>query len=258
MIHSPDIGAELLVGAAVAPVQAEPRISSEQTSQRVSGQRVTALAVDREWVRIRGDDDYEGWMNRGYLFGAAPASAWTPLCSLGCRTRRADGSTRTLPLGAYLLPDERVEAGEAVDSRELASRFPAEREAVVRSATESFTGASYEWGGITPWGADCSGFAQTIFRMHGVALPRDARLQAEDGERVAGIADCEPGDLLFFSEREDGRITHVGIAVGNGAMVHLGLGRGGFATDDLLSPADEYAAALAKRFRFARRFPGRA
>lgn len=253
MIHSPEIGGELLVEAPVAPVHAEPRITSEQISQRVSGQRVIVLACEGEWLRIRGEDGYEGWMHRGYLLGPAPGSDWAPLCSLGCRTRRADGAARHLPAGAYLLPQERLESGEALDVVVLRSRFPAERHAVVQSAIELFAGTSYEWGGITPWGADCSGFVQTVFRLHGMTLPRDARLQAELGERIGSIAACGPGDLLFFSEREEGRITHVGIASGGGAMVHLALGRGGHALDQLLDPPDPYSGTLAQRFQFARR-----
>ena len=51
-------------------------------------------------------------------------------------------------------------------------------------------------------------------------LPRDAWQQAEVG-RAAGIdvSRWDAGDLLFFSERADGRITHVGIALGQGRMV---------------------------------------
>ena len=47
--------------------------------------------------------------------------------------------------------------------------------------------------------------------------------------RRAGL----PGDLLFFSDRDDRRITHVGISLGDESMVHLALGRGGYAVERL-------------------------
>jgi cell wall-associated NlpC family hydrolase len=89
--------------------------------------------------------------------------------------------------------------------------------------------------------------------VHGVPLPRDARDQAERGHAVeGGLQALRPGDLAFFSERADGRITHVGIALGGGRMGHVALGRGGFAVDELASE-EAYVAALRERFRVARR-----
>jgi gamma-D-glutamyl-L-lysine dipeptidyl-peptidase len=61
-----------------------------------------------------------------------------------------------------------------------------------------------------------------------------------------------PADLLFFSDEPDGRITHVAISMGGTRVVHLALGRGGYAIDDLNS-GDDYTNLLVERFRFARR-----
>jgi hypothetical protein len=60
-------------------------------------------------------------------------------------------------------------------------------------------------------------------------------------------------DLLFFSDRDDRRITHVGIALGESRMVHLALGRGGYAVERLDSTDDAYVVALLRRFVCARR-----
>ena len=65
--------------------------------------------------------------------------------------------------------------------------------------------------------------------------------------------ELRPADLLFFSdEPPDGKITHVAISLGETRVVHLALGRGGYAVDDLES-GDEYTDLLLKRFRFGRR-----
>jgi cell wall-associated NlpC family hydrolase len=66
------------------------------------------------------------------------------------------------------------------------------------------------------------------------------------------MKELRPADLLFFSDETDGKITHVAISLGGMRVVHLALGRGGYAVDDLES-GDEYTDLLLERFRFARR-----
>jgi cell wall-associated NlpC family hydrolase len=128
---------------------------------------------------------------------------------------------------------------------ERAARFPLESDAIARSAETRYAGASYVWGGVTPWGCDCSGFVQRIFLLHGVQLPRDAWQQAMAGSDTHRHMDDEhaPGDLLFFSDREDQRVTHVGVALDGRRMVHSALMRGGIAIESLKS-ADPYVARL--------------
>ena len=60
--------------------------------------------------------------------------------------------------------------------------FPRDAAAIATTAVELFAGTPYQWGGVSPWGADCSGLMQTAFWLHGVALPRDAWQQAAIGE----------------------------------------------------------------------------
>lgn len=257
--------AVVVTRAAVAPLNGESRISSPQVSQSLGGHPLRVLAESGDWLRVRALDDYEGWINRGYVVALLPAPDGTPpkidedwlnerRVSLGCTVRGPDGVRRPLPLGALIDETQQVESGTAMPYGELRRRFERDPRAITKTALERFEGTPYEWGGVSPWGADCSGFVQAVFRLHGVRLPRDASQQAAEG-RDAGtsIDDAEAGDLLFFSEREDGRITHVGIALGDSRMVHLGLGRGGYAVERLDDAADPYVEALARRFRFARR-----
>ncbi|MFL5479678.1 MAG: hypothetical protein ACJ79X_11725, partial [Gemmatimonadaceae bacterium] len=75
---------------------------------------------------------------------------------------------------------------------------------------------------------------------------------AMTGEPIASMKELRPADLLFFSDEPEGKITHVAISLGGMKVVHLALGRGGYAVDDL-EAGDEYTSLLVKRFRFGRR-----
>lgn len=251
----------MLVRAAVAPLHAEPRASSEQVSQSVAGHLATILEVRDGWRRARLGDAYEGWIHEGYLeprsLTADQVRTWasTWRYSLGCTVKDTETSeARALPLGARVARETKIVAGDVLDAEELLRRFPRDGAKICASAAKWFSGTSYQWGGITPWGADCSGMVQTVFGMHGVALPRDARLQAELGSAIALDADAwQAGDLLFFSDRADGRITHVAIVTPSRTLVHVGIGRGGFAVEHIDRATDPYTVALMRRLLGARR-----
>lgn len=250
-------GTVATVRTAIAPINAEPRVSSPQVSQQLSGHVVRVLESESDWRRVRGEDGYEGWVHSGYLDLGPGAGVVRRdrLLSLGCVARaRGTGARRALPLGAWLAAGEDAVVGEAIDEAVRARTFPRDAEAITATALERFGGTPYQWGGITPWGADCSGLVQSVFWLHGVSLPRDAWQQAEAGTDAGRVlADLRPADLLFFSERTDRRITHVGMALGRSRMVHLALGRGGYAVERLDAGDDAYVAALVRRFSVARR-----
>jgi gamma-D-glutamyl-L-lysine dipeptidyl-peptidase len=246
-----------VVRPAIAPMLCEPLVSSGQVTQQLAGHSVEILEEQSDWFRVRGTDEYEGWLHRGYLtrvFDAPPARDEPTRISLGCVTRDPAGGTRALPLRAILDPRETVLSGEVIDARELAHRFPPHAAAITRSGQELFVGTSYQWGGVTPWGADCSGFAQAIFALHGVPLPRDAWQQAQAGDDGGrDILSARIGELLFFSDRADGHVTHVAISLGGRRLVHLALGRGGFGIERLDDVRDPYVRKLHDRFLFIRR-----
>lgn len=242
----------------LAPLFAEPRVASAQISQLVAGRVVELLELRDDWYRVRGHDEYEGWLHRGYLASAPDEtgrrSTQLERVSLGCITTNPDGARRAMPLAALLAPEERVKSGEVIDAALLADRFPAEGGAITRTAQLFFEGTSYLWGGVTPWGADCSGIVQTSFSLHGIQLPRDAWQQALEG--APGETDpllARAGDLLFFSDRVDQHITHVAIALGGRSLVHLALGRGGYAVERLDDQRDPYVRKLLARFVHSRR-----
>jgi hypothetical protein len=243
-----------VVVAAIAPMLAEPHVSSGQVSQQLAGHVVSIVEDQADWLLVRGTDQYEGWMHRGYVAKlAVPGDAGDGRISLGCVVASADGTARSLPLRSLVAPGDRVQSGEAVPAHELAVRFPTDATAICQSAVALYVGTPYQWGGVTPWGADCSGLVQSVFALHGVPLPRDAWQQARAG-RDAGreLLASRPADLLFFSDRPDAHITHVAIALGDRRLVHLALGRGGYAVERLDDEHNEYVRKLGARFLFAR------
>ncbi|MGV9450617.1 NlpC/P60 family protein [Streptomyces sp. NPDC003635] len=76
-------------------------------------------------------------------------------------------------------------------------------------------GSPYVWGATGPNAFDCSGLTQAAYRAAGVSLPRTTYSQIGAGRRVSR-SELLPGDLVFFYSG----ISHVGIYVGNGQMIH--------------------------------------
>jgi hypothetical protein len=83
-------------------------------------------------------------------------------------------------------------------------------------------GVRYRHGGDSPKrGFDCSGLVQYVMARLDLSLPRTARQQAGIGVVVErDTSQLRPGDLLTFSSRREGSVSHVGIYVGNGRFVH--------------------------------------
>lgn len=230
-----------LIGrAGVAPVFREPSLRAEQASQLVLGETARVVETQGEWRRVRLDRDrYEGWVHRGYTLETdheiargwrESATGW----SEGAVVRAEDGAIVRLPVRARVglasprvdLPDGRqgvVIAGNVTPFDRVSARARAVSPDLW--ALRTFAGTSYQWGGVTPWGVDCSGLVQTTFLARDIVLPRDAAQQVSAGRAVAP-GDQRPGDLLFFSERGE-RITHVAFQGPSDTLIHSTVACGG-------------------------------
>jgi len=242
----------------LAPVLGEPRANGTQETQILHGHCAAVVGVEGKWLRVQSADGYEGWLHEGYSQpcedGKEVEWGWDVEgeLSMGCSVRQKDGATLDLPLGALIGDGHRI-TGRTMDRAARREMFPPTAEAIVVSATALFQGTYYQWGGVTPWGADCSGMVQSVFALHGVHLLRDAWQQATQGVPVeGGLEAVKAADLLFFSDREDGHITHIAMSMGNSRLIHVAIGRGGHCIESLDKP-DDYVTGLIGRFRHARR-----
>lgn len=262
------MSAAAVARSTIAPLLAEPSLRVEQVSQLVLGETAAVLEQRGEWRRLCADHDgYEGWVHAGYVLevGAEEAERWRGEAtgwSLGATIRVGDTRFR-LPLRARVavegetvrLPDGRK--GLLLDGSVPAAAgalAAARGKAPERWALEYFAGSSYEWGGVTPWGVDCSGLVQTTFAARGLALPRDSSQQIACGAEVAADG-VRPGDLLFFRGETTPAITHVAFAGEADGLVHSTVACGGVLAESWL-PGTR-AAPLRERLVAVRRMEHR-
>jgi cell wall-associated NlpC family hydrolase len=123
----------------------------------------------------------------------------------------------TLVVGA-----SRAEA-QGSESRKPFAAFSASASAMrdsIVSMARSQIGTRYKLGGTAPNRAlDCSGLVKYVMSALDVILPRTARQQATVGQEVPkDLAALKPGDLLTFGRGK--KVSHIGIYVGDGRMVH--------------------------------------
>ncbi|MEV7072890.1 NlpC/P60 family protein [Streptomyces sp. NPDC091972] len=105
--------------------------------------------------------------------------------------------------------------GELTAPGAATTQAPNSRAAAAVSYAYTKLGSPYVWGATGPDAFDCSGLIQAAYRSAGVSLPRTTYAQIDAGRRVSR-SELLPGDLVFFYSG----ISHVGLYVGNGQMIH--------------------------------------
>jgi hypothetical protein len=200
-------------------------------SQLLFGELVEIMdKKGRLWTKIRCiQDNFVGWIestqfkpitptefelfSQNFAFslelvqGAMAHNHFVPI-TLGARLPNYDG------LHFRLGETQFTFSGQAVmqeDARPLA--------AFILKVAKRYLNTPFLWGGRSPFGIDSAGLIQMVFSIAGIQLPRDSAAQIDLGDTVDFVEQSKPGDLAFFENRA-GRITHVGIIMEEGQIIH--------------------------------------
>jgi len=95
----------------------------------------------------------------------------------------------------------------------------------LNASVDRYIGVAYRFGGDSERGIDCSAFTRRVYRDQGVELPRNSREQAAVG-RAVSYNSVTTGDLIFFDASIQGRISHVGVYLGNNVFAHASSSKG--------------------------------
>lgn len=214
----------------IVPVRAEAADTSEMVSQLLFGELYTVLENRKKWLRIRAEfDSYEGWIDRKQHNPIAATEFSTFLSAnkylLLDTAQMVDFGTKdqhqVLVQGSvfYNKKDQEFEwLNDKIQCKGHTVTGLQEKNKFVDFAF-GYINSPYLWGGRSPFGIDCSGFSQMVYKLGGRQIPRDAKDQALLGEPLSFIEEAEPGDLAFFDNKE-GIINHVGILLADNFIIH--------------------------------------
>ena len=206
----------------IVPLRLEDSDRSEMVSQVLYGDLFELLEVSKKWSRIRLTyDNYEGWIDNKQ-FVSLTKNKYDSLNELSIKL-----STNLLDIitvaNNELLPISLGSNVAVVDflnhSFEGSINDSNFSKSTIIEIAHLYLNSPYLWGGKTPFGIDCSGFTQMVYKLNGIQLLRDASQQVTQGEALSFIEETEPGDLAFF-DNEEGSITHVGIIMNNNQIIH--------------------------------------
>lgn len=258
-----------IINVPVTDLRAEPDSASERRSQLLFGMAVEIGRSRGEFSLVSLPDKYSGWCRSGHIITVA-FEIWEKYVARPKQKVRAEAVTikggpgvLTYPFRLFFntelvirphngqvhfeLPGGMVRAPISTHyllTIDKKKKLEVTGKKIVTTAAR-FLGTPYLWGGLTPFGYDCSGLVQMVFGFYGIRLPRDSKDQRKEGVPVERSA-LQPGDLVFSP-------GHVAISCGGSEILHASAGRGMVAFDSLDPKAPNYREDLDKDYEFARR-----
>ncbi len=223
-----------IINVGVSNHYREPSSQSEIITQGCLGERVEVLEEQENHTLIRQADNYQSWIPEDQLVTSDEAVKGENIIVVRHFVRiysqpaESSPAVRDAVIGSRLvccdksgdwlqivLPDGTLGWAE----KKYFGIFPELSPDNIISLAHDFLGYPYFWGGTSPRGFDCSGLVQTVFKLHGLQLPRDAWQQQQKKLLSTNYLDAQPGDLLFFSRTPD-KVTHVAISLGEQRYIH--------------------------------------
>lgn len=237
----------------VADMRREPEHRSERLSQALYGFTVAVKDACDRFDLVRTPDGYEGWMAQSYLQAWDATDSSVAVVSSRWALFALDGGGElALPFGSLVCADSDGELyRDCQDSRRMVIVAGSVDESISRpelapkTVALSLISSPYLWGGVSPFGYDCSGFVQAVFRRCGVDLPRDSIDQSACGEQIE-LSDARAGDLIFFP-------GHVALCLGDLRIIHATRLRGIVLIESLNPDAPDCRIDLVDKITCVRR-----
>ena len=211
----------------VSSLRVEPNHLCEIDSQLLFGEICQVIEPGPEnWIRIKCHfDGEEGWCHNSHVqeisnTGFAPGTR-TLYAPAWVNEVEYKGQSMRVPFGS---------SWPVIDNRNLINGLTLPAQSWEPSADQvnaesiqkiafNFLNTTYLWGGKSVFGIDCSGFAQSVYKLLGKKIRRNARDQVLTGEVVGFLQETVCGDLAFFDD-EEGKIVHVGILLNPEEIIH--------------------------------------
>ncbi|WP_431124295.1 NlpC/P60 family protein [Flagellimonas flava] len=206
----------------IVPIRVNPEDSTEMVSQLLYGEHFKVLESRKRWCKIRvAYDKYEGWIANNQFtliseedYKGLDNSSQNLAADIVSHICTSEGMLLPIVMGSVISVANvlgHTFEGHAIESQQAKSNL-------VDTAL-LYLNTPYLWGGKTPFGIDCSGFTQMVYKINGYSLKRNAEQQSQQGEALSFIEESEPGDLAFFDNNE-GVIDHVGIILKDNYIIH--------------------------------------
>ena len=207
----------------IVPVRLEAGDSSEMITQLLYGDHYKILEQRKKWSKIRiAFDKSEGWIcNKQACI--IPETAYKSIVGSEKTKFITDLVGHISCENGLLIPV--VLGSTVVEPPLLPHKYEGNFNLKINHKSELinsallYLNAPYLWGGKTPFGIDCSGLTQMVYKINGYFLKRNAADQATQGEALSFIEESEPGDLAFF-DNPDGIIDHVGLIMKDNYIIH--------------------------------------
>jgi hypothetical protein len=213
----------------IVPLRQEASDKSEMISQVLFGEHFEIIEKQKNWSKIRLTfDECEGYIdNKQYL--EITAESYTQICSKTVTysgeildfVMNQKNELTTIAIGSQLpfYNEGKLHLEKNIFSYDNTIFHGTSSKSDLLKTAFTYLNAPFLWGGKTPFGIDCSGFTQMVYKLCGFKLLRNVKQQATQGEVLSFIEESEPGDLAFF-DNEEGEIIHVGMILHDYNIIH--------------------------------------